>query len=510
MSGRAVLALVGYGCFLSLSALSFWSPLSLVASAMQPTDPFFYVLVHAGLALSFAVALFAAGRSTDRLTQLLFAATLVLLVVGFILSDDSLRDVLSLPSPVLSAGALCTGLGFGFGLMCWLSVFASFSFKTAWTIIAIGSIVAALPTLGVSFFALKNSLSYSSFALVLLLVSLVALTLSLQGAMQGKGEVAEQVLRCSDPRPLALTTLVKRCGLVIPCIVVLSLFQPLLDASGLIDGLSPLSKTLLSQSGNVAGAVGMLVVGSVKAWDIDVSRVFLGMTPIFATVCLLFPFVDEAYWFIFSFVSMLLFSMLSMAVMLACLRSAREDGVPLLQVYGLLGFCLYSPAIIGMVLGAATRQVPGTPKLLLTGVLLLIVAICVFLALRIERVRLVAQGVEANVANAVVGGGDRVNTVAQAATTATDVSDRSIMEEGETLGARTLGEVCAQLSERHALTAREGEVLEMLAHGRNVPFIAEALHLSAHTVRGYVKALYQHLGVHSRQELIDLVESEAK
>ena len=46
----------------------------------------------------------------------------------------------------------------------------------------------------------------------------------------------------------------------------------------------------------------------------------------------------------------------------------------------------------------------------------------------------------------------------------------------------------------------------MLAHGRNVPFIAEALGLSSHTVRGYVKSLYARLDVHSRQEIIDLVE----
>lgn len=50
----------------------------------------------------------------------------------------------------------------------------------------------------------------------------------------------------------------------------------------------------------------------------------------------------------------------------------------------------------------------------------------------------------------------------------------------------------------------------MLAKGRNVQFIKDKLVLSTPTVKSHVYSVYQKMGVHSHQELIDLVESEVK
>ncbi|WP_296010073.1 helix-turn-helix transcriptional regulator [uncultured Adlercreutzia sp.] len=60
-------------------------------------------------------------------------------------------------------------------------------------------------------------------------------------------------------------------------------------------------------------------------------------------------------------------------------------------------------------------------------------------------------------------------------------------------------------SDAFHLTQRQREVFQLLAKGRNVPFIADSLCLSPNTVRTYKKELYYTLGVHSQQELIDLV-----
>lgn len=56
------------------------------------------------------------------------------------------------------------------------------------------------------------------------------------------------------------------------------------------------------------------------------------------------------------------------------------------------------------------------------------------------------------------------------------------------------------------LTPREGEILGLLAHGRNAPYIQEKLVLSRNTVKTHVQNIYAKLGVHSQQELIDVVE----
>lgn len=63
-----------------------------------------------------------------------------------------------------------------------------------------------------------------------------------------------------------------------------------------------------------------------------------------------------------------------------------------------------------------------------------------------------------------------------------------------------------ELARAHSLTPREKEVLEFMAHGRDVQFISESLVLSPNTVRTHVYRVFGKVGVHGRQELIDEVE----
>lgn len=68
---------------------------------------------------------------------------------------------------------------------------------------------------------------------------------------------------------------------------------------------------------------------------------------------------------------------------------------------------------------------------------------------------------------------------------------------------------CEELSRNHGLTAREAEVLALLARGRNAAYIQERLTISRNTVKSYVARVYGKLGVHSHQEVIDLVDAPA-
>ena len=65
----------------------------------------------------------------------------------------------------------------------------------------------------------------------------------------------------------------------------------------------------------------------------------------------------------------------------------------------------------------------------------------------------------------------------------------------------SLDEMCAALAERAGLSARELDVLKLIARGRSRAYIAEELFLSENTVRGYTSRLYAKLGVHTRAEL---------
>lgn len=77
-------------------------------------------------------------------------------------------------------------------------------------------------------------------------------------------------------------------------------------------------------------------------------------------------------------------------------------------------------------------------------------------------------------------------------------------------GEEAFAALCHGISQEHGLTPREEEVFSMLARGRNREYIESALQVSRNTVKAHVKHVYTKLGIHSHQELIDLVEAAAQ
>lgn len=71
-----------------------------------------------------------------------------------------------------------------------------------------------------------------------------------------------------------------------------------------------------------------------------------------------------------------------------------------------------------------------------------------------------------------------------------------------------LDDAATSLARRFRLSPREVEVLFLLAKGRNRSYIAHELAIGDETVKSHVKSLYRKMGLHSQQELIDLVEAE--
>ena len=67
---------------------------------------------------------------------------------------------------------------------------------------------------------------------------------------------------------------------------------------------------------------------------------------------------------------------------------------------------------------------------------------------------------------------------------------------------------CDALQERFGLTDRERDMAWYLAQGRSKSAISQELHLSENTVKGYTRSMYSKLCIHSKQELIDLLEGD--
>lgn len=78
--------------------------------------------------------------------------------------------------------------------------------------------------------------------------------------------------------------------------------------------------------------------------------------------------------------------------------------------------------------------------------------------------------------------------------------------EGKPPSTDTMREACDRLVRIGQLSKREAEVLALIAKGRSAPRIQDELHVSMNTVNSHTSHIYQKLGVHSRQELLDLIE----
>lgn len=71
----------------------------------------------------------------------------------------------------------------------------------------------------------------------------------------------------------------------------------------------------------------------------------------------------------------------------------------------------------------------------------------------------------------------------------------------------TFEQSCLVLAEKWGLTKRESEIVALMVKGRDRQVIAEKLYISDGTVKVHTRNIYQKMGIHSKQELIDLVES---
>ena len=68
---------------------------------------------------------------------------------------------------------------------------------------------------------------------------------------------------------------------------------------------------------------------------------------------------------------------------------------------------------------------------------------------------------------------------------------------------------CELARKLYGLTEREGEILTFLAEGKTYQQMCSELLVSANTVKTHARHMYAKLGVHTREEAVALVKSQA-
>ncbi len=66
---------------------------------------------------------------------------------------------------------------------------------------------------------------------------------------------------------------------------------------------------------------------------------------------------------------------------------------------------------------------------------------------------------------------------------------------------------CEEVVQRYRLSKREAEIFSLISKGRNAEYVSTELVISIHTAKTHIANIYQKLGVHSSQEMLDLIDA---
>ncbi len=199
------------------------------------------------------------------------------------------------------------------------------------------------------------------------------------------------------------------------------------------------------------------------------------------------------------------FAALLTLAMLAAMAHAREFDPDVIFATLVATFCLTSFAGIALAEALSDGQV-----LVLMTVVTTLYAIATVLSALVGRGRADDADAEAG-ANALAGAG--VGDPARGSDPGAAPGGASDAEGAEgAAGAdiatdweRDLERRCALLADRYGLTARETEIMGLVARGHGSAYISETLYISRNTVRTHVHNLYAKLGVSSREQVMALV-----
>ena len=230
---------------------------------------------------------------------------------------------------------------------------------------------------------------------------------------------------------------------------------------------------LLADTLSKKGAVQFFSRGSVR----------IALLALIATVFLLFPFVESAYWALPLLVVDTLYMVMYIYMQQVSLTTARDLEVSPLVTIGLFEGSVFLVTAIGMLVNKALGVSVGQDS---TGALVLaLVAIYV-----------VVMGCIGVFANLGQSRGDSGNEASANAPLLIGIDESAIRSNRE-------------LTRTYQLTDREMDVLVLTMSGLNADGIVTQLGVSKNTVRTHQQKLYRKLNIHTKEELQAFVRTVA-
>lgn len=505
---RTALVGCGFAIFLAMNSFSLWGFAFLPQAAFGDAAELWSQPLAACNILAFFAFAFgsrALPRLFDRPPRVagacLMAAGLILLVGFFSTGSHAM---------LAAAGAL-VGLGTTCCFICWELVFAESPRRERHAQILIGSVLSIVPYS--LLFALPGNALFSAALLAFLnFACLFGISAhGARGAGSGLGADAAGARQAAALRDAAddaasgQEVAAGADGIVKPllCIVMIGLVSPILGAT-VVETPLFVERGLLVHAANLASAVVLFALWFGLKKRVTISRTYAVVFPVLITACVLFPFLAGPYRTFALFIGSMGFSLFSIVMMMSCIEIARMRSERLVLVYGLLGGAIYASRLIGGVIAELIKaSAPSADMQIALSAFVLLYG-CSLVMFVVMRKNGRTAGTEATMPEEAEAIAPQMPAAARAGAEGRAEAENAgaPADAPDTLTAR-----CRALATTCGFSERQTEVLDLLAHGYDVPAIAEKLFISENTVRTHTKKIYAAAGVHAKRELIDLVNA---
>lgn len=385
--------------------------------------------------------------------------------------------------PLLALACCLLGMGNGFFFLLWQATFSWQSPKIAPRIIIIGSAAAGLISLTISL--LPGALPPFPMLLVVLAITVSCLLLLARFHQFGHScgcQPNKEARMAGAPLSAQLRRVFSVLGRAAFCAGALGFVRCMMPEIALRES-TPDSLNILMYGGRIAASMLLLITWSfLDRHPEPLEKAYYMSFPLIATLFLFLPFGDKSYQILLSVLTYIVFSVVSMIMMILCLREARQSGMAPTLVYGSFAFCVYSLSDAGYVAANLDAFVPEQIGPIWVSVLALAAVYVLSSALFATRYRSRPHPAAAHT---------------EALSTPKPTGPKPDGDDAHR---------CAAIAERGGLSPREREVLALILQGRDLPHISQALFISENTVRSHMKNIYRKLNVHSKQEILDLLE----
>ena len=547
-------AVMGYALFLAINAASVWGgtfPFLPIGFQTHEVMLGFFLAQSLVFTATYLASTVGAYFFPQRARNFLVKLTVAPYFLGWCcLVAAMYLDGFRLLFAVAGGGLL--GLGSAGFYMLWQRLFASKDADEGNRDLVVGTFYAA--PLYFSLHLLPQAVT--AFLIPLVLLPLFGLCLTLCGRTIN----ADQPMFEDMPRehPQVYRRVMRDCWRSAVSVGVLGLCAGVMRALAVANPEMGSLVNALSMAALMAAALALIVVWFSRNIRLSVTGMYRIAFPFLITSFALLPLVPSPYGDWLAAAMYAVYSVAIVLTMIQCAQISRDHGINPVFIYGFFGTIVYALHDIGFIGGTFAESatflgMPPMALVALTAVYLL--GIMYFVGAgsfkrtlasvdSIEFIALADPAASASVASRAAvhdgeaaGAGDdaadaegatdaagasgtvdAVDASGSVGATSAAVGSRgpaqSVAAEtragtgGDAGGAPDRIAAQAQLLRAHyRLSARETEIMELIARGNTVARIAEMLVVSENTVRTHSKRIYVKLDIHKKQELIDLIDT---